>query len=152
IGDVMDDSDLQQLREQVAELRSRVASLEKIIWAEEASAPEREPQRHTTLPAVQQTSQTRAPQAVVAPVRPPLPPVATATGFASAAPAPAQHSARALESRVAAQWFYRFGILAVLIAMSWFVKLAIDQLWMGPLVRVVIGMVEGVGVIAWWVR
>ncbi|HXS12038.1 MAG TPA: DUF2339 domain-containing protein [Acidobacteriaceae bacterium] len=145
----MDDSDLQQLREQVAELRSRVASLEKIIWAEEASAPEREPQRHTTLPAVQQTSQTPAPQAVVAPVQPPLPPVATATGFASAAPAPAQHSARSLESRIGSQWFNRIGILAVLIAMSWFLKLAIDNHWIGPLGRVVIGMVAGAGLIGW---
>ena len=40
---------------------------------------------------------------------------------------------RSLESRIGSQWFNRVGILAVLIGMAWFLKLAIDNHWIGPL-------------------
>ena len=56
---------------------------------------------------------------------------------------------RSLESRIGSQWFNRVGILAVLIAMAWFLKLAIDNHWIGPLGRVVIGLVAGAGLVAW---
>lgn len=56
---------------------------------------------------------------------------------------------RSLESRIGSQWFNRIGILAVLIAMAWFLKLAIDNHWIGPLGRVLIGLVAGAGLIAW---
>jgi uncharacterized membrane protein len=48
-----------------------------------------------------------------------------------------------LESRIGSQWFNRIGILAVLISMAWFLKLAIDNHWIGPLGRVLIGLVAG---------
>jgi uncharacterized membrane protein len=54
-----------------------------------------------------------------------------------------------LESRIGSQWFNRIGILAVLIAMAWFLKLAIDNHWIGPLGRVLIGLLAGTGLIAW---
>ena len=54
-----------------------------------------------------------------------------------------------LESRIGSQWFNRIGILAVLIAAAWFLKLAIDNHWIGPLGRVLIGLVAGAGLIAW---
>ena len=56
---------------------------------------------------------------------------------------------RSLESRIGSQWFNRVGILAVLIAMAWFLKLAIDNHWIGPLGRVVIGLIAGAGLTAW---
>ncbi len=56
---------------------------------------------------------------------------------------------RSLESRIGSQWFNRIGILAVLIGMAWFLKLAIDNHWIGPLGRVLIGLVAGAGLIAW---
>ena len=54
-----------------------------------------------------------------------------------------------LESRIGSQWFNRIGILAVLIGMAWFLKLAIDNHWIGPLGRVLIGLIAGAGLIAW---
>lgn len=54
-----------------------------------------------------------------------------------------------LESRIGSQWFNRIGILAVLIAAAWFLKLAIDNHWIGPLGRVLTGMLAGAGLIAW---
>ena len=37
----------------------------------------------------------------------------------------------------------------MLIAAAWFLKLAIDNHWIGPLGRVLIGLVAGAGLIAW---
>jgi uncharacterized membrane protein len=56
---------------------------------------------------------------------------------------------RTLENRIGSQWFNRIGILAMLIGMAWFLKLAIDNHWVGPLGRVLIGLLAGGGLIAW---
>ncbi len=68
--------------------------------------------------------------------------------FASVTPRSAADD-RSLESRIGSQWFNRIGILAVLIAAAWFLKLAIDNHWIGPLGRVLIGLIAGAGLIAW---
>jgi hypothetical protein len=54
-----------------------------------------------------------------------------------------------LESRIGSQWFNRIGILAILIGVAWFLKLAFDNHWIGPLGRVLIGLLAGTGLIAW---
>jgi uncharacterized membrane protein len=59
---------------------------------------------------------------------------------------PGDHS---LESRIGSQWFNRIGILALLIAAAWFLKYAIDNHWIGPLGRVLIGLVSGAALIGW---
>ena len=56
---------------------------------------------------------------------------------------------QSLESRVGSHWFNRIGILAILIGMTWFLKFAIDNHWIGPLGRVLIGLIAGAGLIAW---
>jgi len=56
---------------------------------------------------------------------------------------------RSLESRIGSQWFNRVGILAVLIGMAWFLKLAIDNRWIGPAGRVIIGLIAGAALIGW---
>ncbi|HEY1985783.1 MAG TPA: DUF2339 domain-containing protein [Terracidiphilus sp.] len=56
---------------------------------------------------------------------------------------------RSLESRIGSQWFNRIGILAVLIGMACFLKLAIDNHWIGPLGRVLIGLLAGAALIVW---
>lgn len=68
--------------------------------------------------------------------------------FAAAASARSE-DARSLESRIGSQWFNRIGILAVLIGMAWFLKFAIDNHWVGPVGRVLIGLLAGAGLIAW---
>ena len=77
-----------------------------------------------------------------------LPPVVHAPLFSNQAPAHPEDS-RSLESRIGSQWFNRVGILAVLIGMAWFLKFAIDNHWIGPLGRVLIGLVAGAALIAW---
>jgi uncharacterized membrane protein len=60
-----------------------------------------------------------------------------------------QKTERSLESRIGSQWFNRIGILAILIAVAWFLKMAFDNHWIGPLGRVLIGLAAGAGIIAW---
>lgn len=55
-------------------------------------------------------------------------------------PPPRQPS---LETTIGSQWLNRVGILAVLVAMALFLKLAIDNHWLGPAARVAVGMIGG---------
>jgi uncharacterized membrane protein len=54
-----------------------------------------------------------------------------------------------LESRIGSQWFNRVGIVAVLIGMAWFLKFAFDNHWIGPVGRVLVGLLAGAGFIVW---
>jgi uncharacterized membrane protein len=54
-----------------------------------------------------------------------------------------------LESRIGGQLLNRIGILAVLIGVAWFLKLAFDRKWIGPPVRVWIGLAAAAGLAAW---
>jgi len=84
-------------------------------------------------------------------LQPPSRPVALPS-FGYAAPV-ADKDERSLENRIGSQWFNRIGVLAVLIAMAWFLKLAYDNgwigHWIGPSGRVLIGLVAGGALIAW---
>src|SRR5579859_1851634 len=57
--------------------------------------------------------------------------------------------AASLESRIGAQLLNRIGILAVLIGVAWFLKLAFDRNWIGPAVRVWIGLAAAAALAAW---
>ncbi len=54
-----------------------------------------------------------------------------------------------LESRVGGQWLNRLGIIAVLVGLSYFLKLAFDNGWIGPPAQVIIGLLAGVGLLFW---
>jgi len=64
----------------------------------------------------------------------------------STAPAEPQDS---LERRIGSQWLNRVGVVAVLVGVSYFLKLAFDNGWIGPGLRVLIGLLAGVG-LCWW--
>src|SRR5882757_2536740 len=125
------------LEDQVGELRSRVLRLEQALHARgivvEAAAP---------MPA----ASAQAPISTSAP--PATPPAAPSAGvlqppqgWPSQTPiAPpgfgtsdtVAKDTRSLESRIGSQWFNRIGILAMLIGVAWFLKLAFDNHWIGP--------------------
>src|ERR1700722_17006678 len=73
------------------------------------------------------------------PARPTVPLVARAKPAGTAS----------LESRIGAQLLNRIGILAVLIGVAWFLKLAFDRNWIGPPVRVWIGLAAAAGLLVW---
>jgi uncharacterized membrane protein len=54
-----------------------------------------------------------------------------------------------LESVVGGQWLNRLGILAVLVGISYFLKLAFENDWIGPAARVLTGLLCGIGLLAW---
>jgi uncharacterized membrane protein len=63
-------------------------------------------------------------------------------------PSPSQPQV-SLENRLGAQIFNRVGVVALLIGATWFLKLAMDNHWIGPVGRIVAGLIAGSGVIVW---
>ena len=144
----MDPDHSQSLEAQVVELRQRVHQLEQALLSQgflhppDRSQPAQEPVVSEPLPPPL-SQQARTP--------PPVPPLDAARIFVSQYQQPHAVSAdgRSLESQIGSQWFNRVGILAVLIGMAWFLKFAIDNHWIGPLGRVLIGLIFGAGLVAW---
>jgi len=54
-----------------------------------------------------------------------------------------------LEDRIGSQLFSRIGIVALLIATTLFLKWAIDNHWIGPLGRILAGLIAGTAIIVW---
>jgi uncharacterized membrane protein len=54
-----------------------------------------------------------------------------------------------LESRIGSHWLNRIGISAVLIGVSYFLKYAFDNNWIGPGGRVTIGLLAGIAIVVW---
>lgn len=144
----MEPENFQSLEAQVAELRQRVHQLEQALL--NRGIPQPQVPQHTPVVPVPPLPADSAPPL---PKEPEIP--APALGSSGARPAFARRpqsepvDTRSLESRIGSQWFNRVGILAVLIGMAWFLKFAIDNHWIGPLGRVLFGLVVGAGLIAW---
>lgn len=107
------------VRQQLAELSERIASLEAEVQSLRAAQPS-----------------------------------AYATGAATPKPLLKAREtkpgeAASLESRIGAQLLNRIGILAVLIGVAWFLKLAFDRNWIGPPVRVWIGLAAAAALAVW---
>jgi uncharacterized membrane protein len=143
------------LEEQVGELRLRVAVLEQalreygIVVARAAAVPAQPAvEAPSSLPAAPASiPYTPAASFPTAPI-PPHPTAIPLSQFPFSKPI-SQEDQRSLENRIGSQWFNRIGILAVLIGMAWFLKFAIDNHWIGPLGRVLIGLVAGAAITAW---
>jgi uncharacterized membrane protein len=113
------------LRQQLAQLSARVASLEAAVQGLHSARPD--------SPA--------AGSAAPIPAGPPPPPPKRSVVVSIAG--------SSLESRIGAQLLNRIGILAVLISMAWFLKLAFDRNWIGPGVRIVIGLACAAALVVW---
>ncbi len=124
--------ELDDLKQRVAALTARVYRLEKAAGLEPAVlAPPVAPPPRVDAPAPSAT--------------PPGP-----TQVIPSTPAPARPAAQeSLESRIGSQWLNRIGIAAVLIGVSYFLKYAFENNWIGPAGRVAIGLFAGIGVVVW---
>jgi uncharacterized membrane protein len=161
--DSSDRLDYEVLENEVAQLRARVRSIEDALHRRgvvlETLAPEFASRTQQTVE--QPSSPVQPPTSADAVRVPDLAPVYRAEENTSpyaipgpaplfaASHAPASRDERTLESRIGSQWFNRIGILAVLVAAAWFLKYAIDNQWIGPGGRVLIGLAAGAGLIAW---
>lgn len=146
----MDPVPSQELELQINELRKRIYWLEQALLRH-GIALQQEPPRQAVAPAAPSPIPAAPELPTLVPPRAPQP-VTTVTAparplIAQAITPPAD--TRSLENRIGSQWFNRIGILAVLISMAWFLKLAIDNHWIGPAGRVLIGLIAGAALIAW---
>jgi uncharacterized membrane protein len=97
------------------------------------------------LPQPASTAQTPPP---TAPPAPPYPIVADIPSRQTQAPS-AKTGGADLESRIGSHWLNRIGIAAVLIGVSYFLKFAFDNNWIGPAGRVTIGLLAGIAIVVW---
>ena len=126
---------IRELRELISELTRRVYRLEQTLGVERPSIPSTPPTPHPipaaappTVPGVRET-----------PARPAIP-------VAAPRAAPTEND---LESRIGSHWLNRIGIAAVLIGVSYFLKFAFENNWIGPAGRVTIGLLAGIAVVVW---
>ena len=127
------DQDVTELRKQVEDLQRRVEKLEA-GGSQPSLAP---PPRPPSAPA--------PPIPPVSGVAPPPPPRPIFTE----SPQNAQQGAESLETRIGTLWLNRVGIVAVLVGVSFFLKYAFENGWIGPSGRIAIGLLAGIAVTAW---
>jgi uncharacterized membrane protein len=146
--------------EQLTELRERVTRLERTLAERGVMAAPPKPAAAGRPIAVPAGQQPETPPASAAP--PFRSPARQEVGASSLRTEPAQPAAprfdamkaaagtdTSLEKRIGSQWFNRIGILAVLIGVAWFLKLAFDNHWIGAAGRVLIGLLAGAALIGW---
>ncbi|UWZ85331.1 DUF2339 domain-containing protein [Occallatibacter riparius] len=152
----MNSEESSALEQQVRDLTARVWQMELALQAQGILESPAAPVQAAAPPAEQ-----TAPAPPVAPAAAPfaaptsVEPAAQTAPWVTALPswtrtesAPAKDT-QSLETRIGSQWFNRVGILAMLIGVAWFLKLAFDNHWIGPLGRVLIGLLGGAALIAW---
>ena len=88
-----------------------------------------------------------------APQEPPEPREAAESTRCPMAPLTIAHakpsSSSDLEGRIAGTWFNRIAILLLIISVSYFLKLAFDNNWIGPSGRIAIGVLLGAAMLPW---
>jgi uncharacterized membrane protein len=80
---------------------------------------------------------------------PPIPPAFAVEPEQNPEAASANRSGESLENRLGAQVFNRIGIIALMVGITWFLKLAVDNHWIGPVGRILVGLVAGAGIVLW---
>ncbi len=120
---------LSQLEQQVGELRGQVRNLS-------AGAPLAAP------PVVSQMSVSETPG-------PTAPSAQSASSPKPSQPAPSQPQETGLdmEQLIAGRWLNRIGIVALLLAVSFFLKYAFDNDWIGPRGQVALGLLGGAAIL-----
>ena len=136
-------SELEAIRRILADLMARVYRIERELRIRTESAAEPstvEPtQPSPAKPVVDEVTSANSAPPVLPPPR--IPPIAT-TPFKTEIDSD-------LESRIGSHWLNRIGIAAVLIGISYFLKYAFDNNWIGPAGRVTIGLLAGIAVVVW---
>jgi len=155
-------STLQHLASRLYALEQRIGTLENTFSESGPDASAVSPQ--TTSPPVTVELPPPDPQPLIRVVIPPEagappPPLPAAQTFHRALKTPAtefrhipaqeREGSDDLESRIGGKWFSRVGIVALLISVSYFLKLAFDNDWIGPSGRVAIGVLAGALMLPW---
>ena len=153
MNDPHQSAELQQLREQVAAITRRVYQLEQMLARGTQPIPppqgaiEAATEPVPPPPAIAEPVPL-SPEPLQAPAEPKITPTST-TPPPTAAKKPSPPSGASLESRIGGQWLNRIGIVAVLVGLSYFLKLAFENGWIGPAAQVIVGLVAGLGILFW---
>src|SRR5579862_2132020 len=131
-------SDLEAIRRILAELTARIARVERRLEMDAPAPVSAAPPAQ--LPAA------APPPTAAAPAQPPYPLVPSPPARRVAAAHTPQPD---LESRIGSHWLNRIGIAALLIGISYFLKFAFDNNWIGPGGRVAIGLIAGIAMVVW---
>lgn len=136
--------EMDALRVQIADLSARLQRLEQRV----ATAPARV--ERVTPP----TSQPSVPR--------PTPSATGSQGVGAFAASPKSFAQRYssmragsgeevinLEKKIGQDWLNRIGIIAILIGVSYFLKYAFENNWIGPAGRVTIGLLAGIALVVW---
>src|SRR6267154_2369822 len=144
---------LNSLEQRLSSLDKKLAALATSVPTHPVPAPTSEP---ISIPPLQ-------PPAVVPPPLSPIPPVIstsrpqtesrkdirTSPLTHSVMPYPQAVAPDHLENLIGGHWLNRIGILAVFIGISFFLKYAFDNNWIGPSGRVAIGILLGALMLPW---
>jgi len=140
-------SDLEAIRQTLAELTNRVYRIERRLRIDAPPAGEQLAEAAAENPPKLSPSDISS----AAPL-----PDKTAASFPPVPhipPRPATHvplqADPDLESRIGSHWLNRIGIAALLIGVSYFLKFAFDNNWIGPAGRVTIGLLAGIAIVIW---
>ena len=136
-----------RLAQDLAAMRRRVEELERRGLAP-LRATERQPQSEPGPAPADASDMPRevsalAPLPVIAPPIAPPEPVVVAS-----AAGPSETASASLEQRVGSRWLLYTGVVILLIGVSFFLKFAFDNEWIGPTGRVLMGAAAGVGLVA----
>jgi uncharacterized membrane protein len=143
--------EIEALRSQVAALTARVYDLERksgvTFQARQPAIPAEQPPTPSLSGTMLQT-----PSSPIFP--PPLPAMSAPlpqTPLQRGAPSVsgATHEDTDLEKKIGQYWLNRIGIVAMLIGVSYFIKYAFDNNWVGPGGRIAIGLLVGIGLVLW---
>ncbi len=120
------DDEIRQLREQVRLLTERMFRIERQLGLDA---------RIASTPPV--------------PAGAPSPRIAVESAKPEGTDSGGRAESETLESRIGSRWLNRIGIVAVLVGVSYFLKYAFENDWIGPSMQVLIGMAAGIAVAAW---
>src|SRR2546422_774468 len=129
--------EIEALKAQVRALTSRIYKLEQVsglVSDAQRQKPAAVPPGAPSLPAPS------VPGASLSPTS--LPPILST-------PAASKAGDANLEKRIGQYWLNRIGIVAMLVGVSYFIKLAFDNNWIGPGGRIAIGLLAGIGLLIW---
>jgi len=142
------------LRAQVAALTARVYRLEQESGASSEARPQAirsAPQQPPSPPAPETTLPPPADEVRAGPTSPNA--VASAQQpagrFQPRFPSSPKRDDTGLEKKIGQFWLNRIGIVAVLVGISYFLKYAFENNWIGPGGRVAIGLLAGIGLVIW---
>ena len=148
--------EIEAVKTQVASLTARIYALEQKSFgatgpspqaatAEQLQPPAPPPSETMSQPTpATGISQPLPPASVPAPQRPQTPRQRAVLSAPKAA-----HEDTDLEKKIGQYWLNRIGIVAMLIGVSYFLKYAFDNNWVGPGGRIAIGLLVGIGIVVW---